>query len=83
MIDKLKLQIGKDIEGSGRGLIKGAIPEFSCKIRGKITKKDIRQDSRSPGRDLNQGFPEYESGVLTTAPRRSVRLDTVALPSEV
>jgi hypothetical protein len=28
------------------------------------------QDSRSPGRDLNQGFPEYEASVLITRPRR-------------
>jgi hypothetical protein len=30
------------------------------------------QDSRSPSRDLNPGPPEYEAGVLTTRPRRSV-----------
>jgi hypothetical protein len=30
------------------------------------------QDSRSPGRYLNPGPPEYEAGVLTTRPRRSV-----------
>jgi hypothetical protein len=27
------------------------------------------QDSRCPGRDLNQGTPEYEAGVLATRPR--------------
>jgi hypothetical protein len=27
--------------------------------------KNIRQDSRSPGQDLNPGLPEYEAGVLT------------------
>jgi hypothetical protein len=36
----------------------------------KIT-KNLSQDSRSPGRDLNLGSPEYEEGVLTTQPRRS------------
>jgi hypothetical protein len=34
--------------------------------------KSISQGSRSPGRDLNPGPPEYEVGVLTTRPRRSV-----------
>jgi hypothetical protein len=30
------------------------------------------QGSRSLGRNLNPGPPEYEAGVLTTRPRRSV-----------
>jgi hypothetical protein len=34
--------------------------------------KNLSQDSRSPGRDLNPGFPEYEAGVLATRLRRSV-----------
>jgi hypothetical protein len=34
--------------------------------------KNLSQDSRCPGRDLNLGPPEYEAGVLTTRPRRSV-----------
>jgi NADPH-dependent 7-cyano-7-deazaguanine reductase QueF len=33
--------------------------------------KNPNQDSRSPGRDFNPGPPEYETGVLTTRPRRS------------
>jgi hypothetical protein len=36
--------------------------------------KNLSQDSRSPGRDLKPGPPEYEAGVLTTRPRRSVPL---------
>jgi hypothetical protein len=36
------------------------------------TTKNLSQVSRSPGRDLNPGPPEYEAGVLTTRPRRSV-----------
>jgi hypothetical protein len=36
------------------------------------TTKTSSQDSRSPGRDLHLGHPEYE-GVLTTRPRHSVR----------
>jgi hypothetical protein len=35
------------------------------------TTKPLSRDSRSPGRDLNPGPPEYE-GVLITRPRRSV-----------
>jgi hypothetical protein len=35
------------------------------------TTKILSQDSRSPGRDLNAGPPEYEAEVLTT---RSLRL---------
>jgi hypothetical protein len=34
--------------------------------------RNPRQDSRSSGRDLNPGPPEYELGVVTTRPRRSV-----------
>jgi hypothetical protein len=36
------------------------------------TTKHLSQDSRSPGRDLNPGPPEYEAGVLTTRSRHSV-----------
>jgi hypothetical protein len=36
------------------------------------TTKILSQDIRSSLRDLNQGPPEYEAGVLTTQPRRSV-----------
>jgi hypothetical protein len=41
------------VEGSGRGLILGTIPAFATKYLG--------QDSRSPGRNLNPGRPEYEA----------------------
>jgi hypothetical protein len=34
--------------------------------------KDLTQDSRSPGRYLNLGTPEYEAEVLTTRLRRSI-----------
>jgi hypothetical protein len=61
--------IGKDKEESGRGLIQGTIPVLS----GGTEQNRLSQDSRSPGRDLNTGRPEYEAGVLTTRPRRSVR----------
>jgi hypothetical protein len=34
--------------------------------------KNLSQDRWSPVRDLNPGPPEYEAGVLTTQPLRSV-----------
>jgi hypothetical protein len=33
---------------------------------------NLNQISRSPGRDFNPEPPEYEAGVVTTGPRRSV-----------
>jgi hypothetical protein len=36
------------------------------------TTKNLSQDSRSPGRDLNPGHPEYEAGLSTTRKRCSV-----------
>jgi hypothetical protein len=39
------------------------------------TTKILSQDSWSLGRDLNPGLPEYEAGVLTTQPKRSINLD--------
>jgi hypothetical protein len=49
------------VEGSSRGLIKGC------------TEKNYEksQESRSTGRDLNPGPPEYKSGVLTAGLKRS------------
>jgi hypothetical protein len=38
------------------------------------TTQHFSQYSRFPGRHLNPGPPEYEAGVLTTRPRRSVSL---------
>jgi hypothetical protein len=37
------------------------------------TTKNISQDSRCPGRDLNPGHTKYNAGVLTTRSRLSVR----------
>jgi hypothetical protein len=63
--------MGNHLEGSGRGLIfryySGSHLEGLRK-----TKINLDQDSRSPGRNLNLGPPEYEAGILTTRPRRSV-----------
>jgi hypothetical protein len=36
------------------------------------TNKNLCQDIRSAGRDLNQGPSEYEAGVLTAGTQRSV-----------
>jgi hypothetical protein len=60
--------IGKDVEGSGNGLIQDTILAFACRDWGKH--ENLSQDSRSLGRDLNPGPPEYEAGVLTTLPWR-------------
>jgi hypothetical protein len=38
------------------------------------TTKDLKYDSRSPGEDKNPGLPEYEVGVLTIQPRRSITM---------
>jgi hypothetical protein len=58
---------------SSRGLISRHYPGIFLKGLRNITKSLI-QDSWSPGRDLNPGPLEYETGVLTTQPRRSVTL---------
>jgi hypothetical protein len=44
----------------------------SCLEGLRKSTKTLSLDSRSPGRDLNLGPPEYEAAVLTTRPRRSV-----------
>jgi hypothetical protein len=54
---------------------KGSWPNFKALSRhspGGSTTKKLSEDSRSPGIDLKAGPPEYEAGVLTTQPRRSV-----------
>jgi hypothetical protein len=38
------------------------------------TTKNLSQDTRSPGRDLNPGLPAYEAVLVITRPRRSVRV---------
>jgi hypothetical protein len=39
----------------------------------KKTTNNLSQDSLSPGRDLNADSYQYESGMLTTRVRRSVK----------
>jgi hypothetical protein len=66
------LWIGKDFAGSGRGLILRYYPGIRLVgLRKTTTKEPIRIASRR-GRELNPGPPQYEVGVLTTQPRRSV-----------
>jgi hypothetical protein len=60
------------VEESGRGLILRYYT--GIRLEGlKKTTKPLRQDSRSPGRDLNPGPLKYKAGVLTARPRRSVQ----------
>jgi hypothetical protein len=63
--------IGKDLEGSGSGLIVRYYVGIFLEGLSKTT-KNFSQDSRSRGRDLNPGTPENEAGVLNTRPQRSV-----------
>jgi hypothetical protein len=64
---------GKDVVGSGRGLIIRYYPGV-CLEGLKKTTKSLSQDSRSLGRDLKPGPPEYEAQMLNTRPRSSVLL---------
>jgi hypothetical protein len=62
---------GRDMEGSGRGLILILYPDI-CPEDLRKTTINLNQYSRSPGRDLKSGPPEYEAGLLTTRPQLSV-----------
>jgi hypothetical protein len=66
-----KWWIGRDVEGKGSWPYLRHYPG-TCLEGLRKTTKDLRQDNRSSGRDLNQGPPESEAGVLTTEPRRPV-----------
>jgi hypothetical protein len=63
--------IGKNVKGSGRGLIRYH-PSIFLEVLSKTT-KTLSQDSRSSDRELNPGPPEYEAAMITTRPRRSVK----------
>jgi hypothetical protein len=60
--------VGKDLVGSGSGLILRYHPDICLKELRKTNKNPSRY-SRSPGRDLKPGHLEYEAGVLTTRPQ--------------
>jgi hypothetical protein len=59
------------MEESGRGIISKAV---SRHLSGgtKESHKILSEDSLYPGRDLNPGPPEFEAGVLSPPPRRTV-----------
>lgn len=59
------------MEGSGRGLISMYSPSIFMEGPKKTT-ETLSQYSWSPDRDLNEGAPEYEPGVLSARQRRSV-----------
>jgi hypothetical protein len=59
--------VGNGMEGSGSELTEGTVPAFALEGLAK-TMKTLSQHSRSPGRDLNSGSPEYEAGMSTTRP---------------
>jgi hypothetical protein len=63
--------IGKDVEGSGRGLILRYYPGNLLEELWKTTQHNSK-DSQFPGRDLNPGSPEYEAGVLTIYSQRVI-----------
>lgn len=46
----------------------------------KKNTENLSQDSRSLRRDLKPGHPEYERGVLTTRPKRSVAICGEEMP---
>jgi hypothetical protein len=58
--------VGKDVEGSGRDLLLRYCPSIFLEELRKAT-KNLSQDSRSAGRDLNPGPPEYEARLSTTS----------------
>jgi hypothetical protein len=67
-------RIGKDLKGRGSGLILRYYPGIRLEGLRKTT-KNLSKDSRSPGRDLNLGPPEYEAGVSITQQRRSILVE--------
>jgi hypothetical protein len=62
--------IGKEEEGRGRGVILIYYPSFRLEGPSK-TMKNLNQNSRSSGKDLNAGPLEYEALVLITRPRQT------------
>jgi hypothetical protein len=52
------------VKGSGRALFKVLSEHFPGGTEGNH--ENLREDSRSPVRDLISGLPESEAGVVTT-----------------
>jgi hypothetical protein len=70
-------ELEKYLEGSGRGLILKYY--HGTRLEGlRTSTKTICDDSWRPGRNFNPGPFEYEAGVLTTRPRRSVTFRNIA-----
>jgi hypothetical protein len=65
--------MGKDMEGSGRGLIKATILAFSWRYKGNPRKHSVRI-AGSLDRNLNPGPPEYESVTHSVATCGSISL---------
>jgi hypothetical protein len=57
--------IRKVVEGSGRDTIVKNYPSI-CVGGLRKTMKNLSQDSRSPGRDLNPALTKYDAGVNQT-----------------
>jgi hypothetical protein len=63
-------QIGDDLKVSNRLILRYSLG--ICLEGPRKTTKNLSQDNRSPGSDLNQRPPEYKAAVLTTRPQFSV-----------
>jgi hypothetical protein len=63
--------IGKDLVGSGHGLIFQVLSRICLEGLRKIT-KTLNQDRQLPGWESNPGTPKYKEGVLTIRPWCSV-----------
>jgi hypothetical protein len=57
----------KDVKESGRGLIFRYYPNICLQELVKLI-KNLSQDNRFPGRDLNPWSPKYDAVVLITQP---------------
>jgi hypothetical protein len=68
------MTVGKDLEGSGMAKFK--VLSLSRFLPGGTDEnhEKLSKNSRSLGRDLNSGPSEYEVEMLTTRPRRFVRM---------
>jgi hypothetical protein len=79
IVSMIEWQVNDELEGkvaSGRGPTLKHHPGIRLEGLRKTT-KNLNQDSRSSGRELKPGPPEYDAGVLTTWSWRSVVLNKV------
>jgi hypothetical protein len=66
--------------GSDRGLMYGSLLSRHLSGGTEENHETLSQDSWSPGLNWKSGPPEFEAGVPTTRPRRSVYSPTYQLP---